>query len=192
MLHPTRRPRAAQLYQQSWENFPQGRTPLLVGDMNINLEYPQDERDEKVAEQWDFWNLTDISSQFSQRRQNKTRGRWTWQQKRLGRWVQSQPDYFLPKEGTRRIFQSVALRRPCHHNTDHQAVVVTLFGGSIWRMKAYRRRHQSFLIQLARGGPRTEIESIFEELKKSFKKPPVRKRPANKWISDCTWALIDN
>ena len=119
-------------------------------------------------------------------------GRWTWWEKRLGRWVKSHPDHFLSKEGTRRIFQNVALRRPHHHNTDHWAMVATLFGGSIWKMKAYQRRRQSFPIQLTRGGPQIEMESIFKELKNSVGKPPIRKRLANKWIFDHTWAFLEN
>ena len=59
-------------------------------------------------------------------------------------------------------------------------------------MKAYHRWRQRFSIQLPQGGPRTEMEGIFEELKKWCESPPVRKRPANKWISNCTWALVDN
>ena len=176
----------------AWKECPKGCKPLLVGDMNIDLEYPRDERDEKVAEQCDFWNLTDMSRQFSQRRRRKTRGRWTWRQQRLGRWVQSHPDYFLAKEGSRRIFRNVALRRPRHHDTDHRAVVATLFGGSVRTTKAYRRRRQRFPIQLPPTGPRTEMESIFEELKHFVEKPPERKRPANNWISDGIWALIDH
>ena len=40
-------------------------------------------------------------------------------------------------------------------------------------------------------GSRTELESLFEELQSDCEAPPVRARPANAWISQSTWDLVD-
>ena len=39
--------------RDAWRQCPKGFTPLLLGDLNINLESPRDERDEVIAEQCD-------------------------------------------------------------------------------------------------------------------------------------------
>ena len=59
-------------------------------------------------------------------------------------------------------------------------------------MKAYRKKRHRFPIRIQRVGPRTELESKFEELKAGIEKPPPRKRRANNWISLATWALVDH
>ena len=59
-------------------------------------------------------------------------------------------------------------------------------------MLAYRRRRQRFPMQLPRFGPRSEMEAQFEELQHAIVPPPARERPENQWISEQTWALIDN
>ncbi len=38
--------------------------PLLLGDLNINLEYPRDERDGEVAERMDAVDFGDMSRMF--------------------------------------------------------------------------------------------------------------------------------
>jgi hypothetical protein len=56
-------------------NCPEGHTPLLFGDLNVNLCAPRDERDEHIAEVVD-----DVTN---------TQGRWTWRMRRGRRWVTS-------------------------------------------------------------------------------------------------------
>jgi hypothetical protein len=45
---------------------------------------------------------------------------------------------------------------------------------------------------LCKAGPRSETETIFEELQDAYEKPPPREIKANRWISNATWTLIDN
>ena len=47
-------------------------------------------------------------------------------------------------------------------------------------------------MKLPRFGPRSEMESQFAELQDAIVPPPARERPENQWISEQTWALIDN
>ena len=58
-------------------------------------------------------------------------------------------------------------------------------------MQHYRRNCQRFPLTLPRNGPRMELESLFEELQSDCEAPPVRDRPANAWISQSTWHLVD-
>ena len=88
---------------------PKGCKPLLIGDLNIDLEYPRDERDDEVAEECDANNLVCMSRHFRQQRRRHVRGRWTWRQRRLGRWIASKPDYFLARERDRGHFERVGL-----------------------------------------------------------------------------------
>jgi len=88
----------------AWGHCPSGARPLLVGDLNVNLESPGDKRGEEIAEQVGYMNLTDMSGHFCQRRQQCTRERWTWRQRRDGRWISTKPDYFLAQEDHRRYF----------------------------------------------------------------------------------------
>ena len=52
--------------RRAWSQCPSGARPLLVGDLNINLESPRDERDVEIAEHVDHMNLTDLTRHFLQ------------------------------------------------------------------------------------------------------------------------------
>jgi hypothetical protein len=57
-------------------------------------------------------------------------------------------------------------------------------------MKKYRRRYQHFPLLIPRG-PHTELEGAYEELPLDVILPPERERPANQWILDKSWKVID-
>lgn len=81
-----------------WESCPRRCKPILLGDLNINLEYPWDERDETIAEQCVAMNLVEMTSHFIQPPVRElAQGRWTWQMRRGYCWVSSHPDYFLAR-----------------------------------------------------------------------------------------------
>ncbi len=46
----------------------------MLGDLNINLAAPRDERDETIAELVDTMTLVDMSSHFRQRRGKLSQG----------------------------------------------------------------------------------------------------------------------
>ncbi len=175
----------------AWKDCPKGHIPILLGDLNINLVSPRNERDEMIVEQvQDVMGLIDVSCQLKQHCRAKAWGRWTWRMRQGGRWVSSQCDYFLRREIDRRRFCSVALRMPCHHDSDHCAVVAKICSGAEKKLKAYRRRFSKFQIRLPRG-PQGKLETLFEVLCLDVAPPPKRERPKNQWISDSTWVLID-
>jgi hypothetical protein len=85
-----------------------GHTPLLIGDLSINLCAPRDKRDERIAEVVeDICGLTNLSKHFRQQSHSHMQGRWTWRMKRGRRWVTSQCDYFLGQATNRRKFCSI-------------------------------------------------------------------------------------
>jgi len=71
-----------------------------MGDLNINVEHPRDEREAALADLLDEINLVDTSRKFNLRQCSfqKARRRWTWRQKGSGRWIFSQPDYIMARE----------------------------------------------------------------------------------------------
>ncbi len=98
----------------------QGYTPLLIGDLNVNLRTPRDERDEQIAEVvGDVCGLTNLSKHFCQRSRGHTRGRWTWRMRRGRRWATSQCEYFLGWVTNRRNLCRFHLRTPYNHVSDH-------------------------------------------------------------------------
>ena len=152
--------------RSAWAQCPKGCTPWLLGDLNVNLMHPLDERGEEIAEE--------CRSMM-----------------REGRRVSSQPDYFLAREEDRRDFRGVTAMSPRHHVSDHRAVIATVYTGSGRRLQRYRRRRSRFPIRLQKRGPRTHAEQLFEELKVECGPPPIRERTINSWIQPETWALVD-
>jgi hypothetical protein len=69
--------------EQAWNECPRGHIPLLLGDLNIKLRSPRDERDEQIAKVVeDVMGLTGLSQHFHQRSRDSVWGRWTWQMRR--------------------------------------------------------------------------------------------------------------
>ena len=87
---------ALQDIEEAWTACPKGIKPLLLGDLNIDLENPIRDRDIDiaVAELIMAMDVHDMSRQFLQRRRPRIKGRWTWRQRRQGSWISSQCDYF--------------------------------------------------------------------------------------------------
>ena len=53
--------------EQAWNECPNRHTPLLLGDLNVNLLSPRDERDEQIAKAGeDVMGLCDLSKHFLQ------------------------------------------------------------------------------------------------------------------------------
>ena len=57
-------------------------------------------------------------------------------------------------------------------------------------MERYRKRMQQFPNSLPRG-PRTQLDAAYEELQQDVGRPPPRERPANKWITDEMWKIVN-
>ncbi len=60
---------------EAWWACPKGCHPILLGDLNVNLAAPCNERDDTIANQVDAMVLTNMSNHFCQRRGRKSQGR---------------------------------------------------------------------------------------------------------------------
>jgi hypothetical protein len=74
---------------EAWQACPKGCLPILLGDLNVNLAAPRNERDNTITKQVDAMVLIDMSNHFCQRRGRRSRGRWTWRMRRGRRWASS-------------------------------------------------------------------------------------------------------
>ena len=127
--------------------------PIVMGDLNINVRNPLDDREADIANLLDKINLVDTSRKFTLQRccQQKARTRWTWRQKHWGRWIHSQPDYIMAREGDIRRFWKVGFQSPPIHDSDHLAVVAHMWKGKGGSLKTYQRNRQRFPITLPPG-----------------------------------------
>ena len=61
---------------QAMAQPPKSCTPLIVGDLNVDLKYPRDNRDEAVAEAMGALDVSCFTRHFGQRRGRLIRGMW--------------------------------------------------------------------------------------------------------------------
>ena len=110
-----------------------------MGDLNINVEHPRDEREVALADLLDKIDLVDTSHKFNLLQCSFQRAwkRWTWRQKRRGRWIYSQPDYIMAREDRIAKFRKVGFRSPPIHVSDHRAVVAHMWKGRDGSLKSY-------------------------------------------------------
>ena len=111
--------------RNAWAQCPTNCTPIVIGDLNIRNQDPRDAREEEIADLLDEINLVHTSRKFNlwQCSFQKARKRWTWRQKRRGRWIYSQPDYIMAREDRIARLRKVGFQSPPIHDSDHRAVV---------------------------------------------------------------------
>jgi hypothetical protein len=121
----------------TWAKCPVNCKPLLLGDLNIDL---QTKREEIIMDLLDKMNLVNVSHKFVQRqgRQQGGGAKWTWRQQRGGQWHQSQPDYCMARDRDTKLFRNATFRQPRIHDSDHRAVVASISRGRPGRLKRYR------------------------------------------------------
>ncbi len=125
--------------RKAWASCPANCVPLILGNLNVNFEHPRDAQEEQIIDLLDKINLVDTSQKFALRqcRMPAAKKQWTWQQKRMGRWHHSQPDYILAWEGNVHHLRRVAFRTPVVHHSDHRAVVAIFHLRRTRRLKKY-------------------------------------------------------
>jgi hypothetical protein len=80
-------------------------SPLLLGDLNINLQDPWTEWEEAITDFLDNVNVVNMSRWFQQRHgfRQGLGAQWTWQQQKGGCWYQSQPDFCMARDTNQQI-----------------------------------------------------------------------------------------
>jgi hypothetical protein len=164
-----------------------------MGDLNISFERPREEREEAITNLLDKINLVDLSCRFCLRQcwlQLATR-RWTWGQKRTGRWHQSQPDYIMAREGDIWYFWKVLFQLPLVHDSDHRAVIATFCTRKMQWLTTYCCRRQCLPLRLP---PKLhdKLTHTFKALKLTCIEADPQSRQGNEWISMETWRLISH
>ncbi len=76
------------------------------------------------------------------------------------------------------------------YHSDHCALVTVIYAEGGEELKRYRRRMQQLPLSLPHG-PRTQLDAGYEELLQHVVRPPPRELPANKWITNVTWKVVD-
>ena len=159
-----------------------------MGDINVDLDNPENDCNDTIAEQLlDEWGLEKSCDHFYRSVGKKNRGNWTWHRhqkdKNTGRvtWISKQLDYVMFRHKDRNKFSCSKLKEPRHHSSDHRAVVCSIASGPVQVTRAYRDGRKRFPISV--GKPSTKHEVIFEELIEDCKKAPKREQPALSWIS---------
>jgi hypothetical protein len=177
----------------AWNACPHGCAPIVMGNLNISFVHHYDEREEAIANLLDKINLVNLSCKFCLRQcwLQLARRRWTWGQKRIGRWHHSQPDYMMAREGNIWYFWKVAFRLPLAHDLDHHAVIAIFHARKMRRLTTYPHRRQCLPLWLP-PKPHDELTHTFEALKQMCIKDDPQRRGGNDWISVETWHLISH
>ena len=153
---------------------------IWLGDFNTNLDQVKDARQAEISASVANVSLFDLSKHFVQKH------KWTWRQKREGRWLRSTTDYFLVKNRTewkncKKVFFD-------GFDTDHLLIKGDLLvkQGKYHKYVSGRKKYPlKFKVK-------NDIDDEFAKLRKSRQKlpqqPPWR---LQSWISAETWKLID-
>jgi exonuclease III len=176
---------------QAFEALPRALPPILLGDLNVDLDDPRDRdgRGQEIAMEMASLGLEDLLRQFRQRRGFR-HGTTFWQY-RNGQTVRSRCDYILGTD--RRMFKNVSLRDPRLYTSDHYMVHgILLFNQSRRQHLAYNRARKRFPLRPPKGGPMTRADALFQALKLNITPPTrVERRARRAWISATTWKLVD-
>ena len=166
---------------------PKGTALVLAGDLNTELEYPENNRRlTEIAAAITEEGVEDMTAHFLPRRRRWGRERWTWSMVQEGKFVRSQTYYLLGTD--RSLFRNVSVRDP-RHNTDHFMVVGCL-------RSAPEREHIRYIAGRRKSPLRpltkpTREDRIFAAIQRAVPKHHARDRHNNKWISEETWRLVD-
>ena len=147
--------------EQALDRFPGRGKPLLMGDLNANLLYPRDARDEEIADLAANYGLDDLLSHFWQRRGK--RHDTTWRQQRNDGIIRSRCDYILGSD--RRMFINMAIRDPRLYSSDHYCIVGDLRSSTLKCNRAYLRGRKRSPLRPPKWGPKTRVDTLFQEMK---------------------------
>ena len=106
----------------------------MLGDLNVRLRETWDNREDKLATALAGSGLTDVTAQFTLRRQYRGMENWTWQMRREGRTVTGRGNSILSSD--RNEFTKARVREARLH-TDHQMVLAVLRGEGSWQKHRY-------------------------------------------------------
>jgi exonuclease III len=167
---------------------PQRCSPLLLGDLNVNLVDLRDNRARAVAADLATYGFEDLLLQFRQHR-GRHHGH-TWKQHRDGMMVCSHCDYILGLDP--RMFSNVCLKDPCLYASDHLLVLGMLPASPSHEHGRYLWSRRRFSLGPPKWGPPTHADALFQSLTDAIPPPvPTTKQARRSWISAETWKMVD-
>jgi hypothetical protein len=159
---------------EAWWACPKGCLPILLGDLNVNLAAPRNERDDTITKQVDAMALINMSNHFRQQHRRRSRGRWTWRMRRGRRWASSQCDYVLGRAtNLGQWIWRISVQTPFCHDSNHRAIVAEIRAGGGRAMAKYQKWCRRFPLKIP-WGPHAELVSKYEELRLDVIPPPLR------------------
>jgi hypothetical protein len=108
---------------QAAEACPEGCKLLVMGDLNVNSEFPCDEQEEVIVNLLHKLSLVDSSCGIMLRTpcRTATRARWTWSQKWDTTRHYLQPDYVLVHAEEKGMFTGMGFLLPWFLHFDHHS-----------------------------------------------------------------------
>ena len=143
------------LVEKALDSRPKGSIPIVLGDLNADLEFPRNRQEVILAAGIEKHGLGCLTRDFRvrrkgrrRRRHERTRGRWTFRKRMTNAageqyWARSKPDYFLTREKDRRRFTRCRWVRPTGHNSDHRALITRMEAGRPEDMRRYRKKMET-------------------------------------------------
>jgi hypothetical protein len=161
---------------------------ILLGDLNVNLNNPRNDRGLQIATIVADLGLEDLISHFHQK--CNYRGKFTWWMRRGNSIIKAKCDYILGSD--RGLFTKIAIRNPRHSSSNHYMVMGTIASRPKRENKSYSRSRKSFTLKRNKITPINKADSIFDEIKSFVEKDARTTRRWSSWISPETWKLVDS
>lgn len=172
---------------QALDRF-QNRDPIVLGDLNIDMQSPRDAREVEIAGALSARGLEDMLKHFKQSRGFRHGN--SWRQFRGGRLESSRCDYILGSD--RRLFSNMQLKDPRCFSSDHWLIRGELLSAPLASNHRYLQGRRRFPLRIDRRvGPHSRADALFQALKNDKESVPRRGRVSQSWISTTTWGLVD-
>jgi hypothetical protein len=162
-----------------------------MGDLNINVGFPHDEREEVIVDLLDELCLVDSSRGYwlQTPRRPATRARWVWNQKQGTTQHYLQPDYILAQAEEMGMFKGMGFCFPQFLHSDHRAIVVVIRAGGEGQLKKYWCKRQKLLLSLPLR-PKDADTMAFDAVAAKCVDPKLMRKPGKDCMSKATWRLI--
>jgi hypothetical protein len=161
---------------------------ILLGDLNVNLNNPRNDRGLQIATIVAYLGLEDLISHFHQK--CNYREKFTWWMRRGNSIIKAKCDYVLGLE--RGLFTKIAIRNKRQYSSEHYMVMGNIASRPKRENKSYSRSRKSFPLKRNKITPINKDDSIFDEIKSFVEKDAPNTRRWSSWISPETWKLVDS
>jgi hypothetical protein len=138
------------------DRFPQGN-PVVLGDLNVDLQSPWDARGTEIASALSGHGLEDMLLHFKSRQAFK-QGK-TWSMVRNGTSVDSRCNYLLGTDC--RMFTNVQIKNPRCFSSDHLMILARMLSAPQWSNRRYLQGRKRFPLRLNLIGPQTQADVFF-------------------------------